>query len=257
MFCQQCGARIEDGSFFCYNCGAKQVNGKNEKPQESGAGTMPNNVQSSFGQTANQQPNASNYYTQPQQPMNNNPYQQNGYQAPVQNPYQQNGYQPPVQNPYYGAANQAVQPSMKWFNFLIYFSLFFGAVINFVFGFNFLTGGIYFVQSDGQVSADMVYSMFDGLKAVDIIYGILMIALAGFSIYTRFRLSKYKANGPMCICMVYGASAGIALLYIIAVSVITGESRLIGSNVVSIIASVVLIVLNYIYFNKRKELFVN
>lgn len=170
------------------------------------------------------------------------------------------GQQPP-QNQFYTPAEPKVQHPMKWYKFLIYFSLFFGALINFVFGFNYITGGIYFVLSNGEVSADMVYGYYGGgLKALDVLYGIIMIALAGFSIYSRFRLAKYKSNGPMCINILLGAGAGLTLLYNIASLAITGLNfnEVFNSQVITSIAvSVGMAFGNHFYFKKRKDLFIN
>lgn len=176
------------------------------------------------------------------------------YNAPIY------GQQPP-QNQFYTPAEPIVQHPMKWYKFLIYFSLFFGALINFVFGFNYITGGIYFVQSNGEFSADMIYGFYGGgLKALDVIYGILMIALAVFGIYARSRLAKYKSNGPMCIYVLFWAGAGLTLLYNIALIAVTGlnSSEVFNAQVSgSIGVSVGMALGNYFYFKKRKDLFVN
>ncbi|MBR0467144.1 MAG: zinc ribbon domain-containing protein [Clostridia bacterium] len=162
-------------------------------------------------------------------------------------------------NPY---INQAAQPAfkhpMKWFKFLIYFALIFGAIINFIFGMNYITGGIYFVQTNGQVSAETVYGTFGtGLKVLDIIYGFLLIAISAFGIYTECRLAKYKSNGPLCITILYAVAAGLTIFYDIALLAVTGLNQLTsGTNIFSIVFSVGFVLINYNYFKKRKELFV-
>ena len=183
--------------------------------------------------------------------------------APVENVVnnaQIYGQQPP-HNQFYTPAAPMAQHPMKWYKFLINFSLFFGALINFVFGFNYITGGIYFVQSNGEFSSDMIYGYYGGgLKALDVLYGIIMIAIAGFSIYSRFRLAKYKSNGPMCINILLGAGAGLTLLYNIAFLAITGLNinEVFNSQVItSIGVSIGMALGNYFYFKKRKALFVN
>ena len=148
---------------------------------------------------------------------------------------------------------------MKWFKFLIYFSLFFGAIINIIFGLNYLTGGIYFVQSNGVTTANFVYSFFgNGLKTLDMIFGILMVGVGVFSIYTRFRLSNYKINGPLCVYILYGVSPVLTLFYNIGVGAITGISGVVSvGSFASIVVACVLIFANYRYFTKRKGFFVN
>lgn len=146
--------------------------------------------------------------------------------------------------------------SMKWYKFLIYFALWAGGIINIIMGINYLSGGIYAATSDAQVTAEMVYSAFGGLKAVDVVYGLVVVALGALQIYTRFRLAKFKTNGPKLLYICYAAGGVASLIYSIAVGSITGTG-LDSSAIGSLVLNVVLFVLNYIYFNKRKSLFVN
>lgn len=161
--------------------------------------------------------------------------------------------------PSYIPAEPVMQYKMKWFKFLIYFALFLGAFVNLVFGFNYISGGIYFSQSNGQVTADTVYSVYGmGLKALDVIYGIVMLALAGFGIYTRSRLAKYKANAPMCVYVLYGAGTALTFVYNIALLAVTGLNQIFTVNsITSLITAVVVILLNRKYFSKRASLFIN
>lgn len=176
------------------------------------------------------------------------------YNAPIY------GQQPP-QNQFYTPAAPMAQHPMKWYKLLIYFSLFLGALNNLINGLIYMTGGIYFVQSNGEFSADMIYGFYGGgLKALDVTYGILLIAFAGFGIYTRSRLAKYKSNGPMCICILFVAGAGLTLLYNIAFLAVTGLdfSEVFNAQTFTTIAvSVGMVLGNYFYFEKRKDLFVN
>ncbi|MGN0573915.1 MAG: zinc-ribbon domain-containing protein [Acutalibacteraceae bacterium] len=183
--------------------------------------------------------------------------------APVENVVYNSpiyGQQPP-QNQYYVPAEPIAQHSMKWYKFLIYFSLFLGAIINLINGLIYMTGGIYYVLSNGESSADIVYGFYGGgLKALDVTYGILLIAFAGFGIYTRSRLAKYKSNGPKCICILFVAGAVLTLLYNIALIAVTGldfGEMINGEDCGSIGASIGMAVYNYYYFKKRKDLFVN
>lgn len=155
-------------------------------------------------------------------------------------------------NTSYAVPENAIQPSMKWYKFLIYFALFAGAVANVITGLTHITGSVY---NDDGVTADMVYAVFTGLKTIDVIFGILLFAVAGFTIYTRFRLAKFKANAPMCLYIIYGANAVISLVYCIAVYAVTKVNTIESGNIGSIAGAAVAIVINYTYFNKRKMLF--
>ena len=69
----------------------------------------------------------------------------------------------PVQATYVGD-DGLVQPvpKMKWYKFLIYFSLWAGALLNIGNGLMALQGMQY--ETGSEVTAELVYAMFDGLK---------------------------------------------------------------------------------------------
>lgn len=150
----------------------------------------------------------------------------------------------------------AVQTPMKWYKFLIYFSLFAGAVLNAISGIIALTGA----QYDGM--AELVYAVFGGLKVVDILMGLACLAVAAFGIYVRFRLAQFRADGPKKLMMLYIVSCLLNILYLIAVVVVLpGEMsgdiileelpRAIGT----IVGSAVMVFVNKVYFDKRAHMF--
>ncbi len=147
------------------------------------------------------------------------------------------------------------QFSMKWYKFLIYFGLFAGAVVNLINGFMIVTGSHY------EGYSDLVYEVFDGLQALDVIVGLALIALAAFGVYTRFRLSGFCSNGPQMLLYVYIGAAVINLIYIIgAFSILpemVTESLDVSTYVASTVISIVMVFANKKYFDIRKELFVN
>ena len=222
MFCGKCGSKVPEGSGFCANCGNPVNNGAPQQQTQQ--------VNYNGYQQQPQQPNYNGYQQQPQQP-NYNGYQQPNY-----------GYQP------YQAQQEM---PMKWFKFLIYFSLFFGAAINVITAIMTMTGSHY----GGQ--ADMVYAFFDGLKGMDIFYGLLLLASAAIMVYARFRLSGFFKNGPQMITIVYALNAIVPLIYIIGVSALTDVDLDMSSNVTSIITSIIMIFVNRVYFTKRSHLFIN
>ncbi len=151
--------------------------------------------------------------------------------------------------------NPVAAMPMKWYKFLIYFSLFAGAVLNAANAITLLTGSVYLEEG---ITADEVYSIFPMLKAVDLIYGLCMLALAVFAIITRYSLAKYKANGPKLIVLLYVASLVVSLIYCVGYYFATDINLLSdSSNVVSIAVSAAMIAINYNYFSKRKHFFVN
>ena len=220
MFCQKCGAKVADGSAFCGSCGT-QVTTQYQQP-----------MQQSYQQPMQQS------YQQPTQWSYGQPYQQPYYQ-----PYPQGNYQQPL--------------SMGWFNFLIYFSLFAGAVMNALSSIQILTG----LHYGGTVERDLVYGMFGGLQVVDIIYGICVLLVAVFGVVTRFSLSGYRSIGPKLLTTLYVLCALVNLFYIISLTVVVDGvvdlTESVATVITQIIISIVMIIINYVYFKKRAYMFVN
>lgn len=146
------------------------------------------------------------------------------------------------------------QPEMKWYKFLICFSLFAGAVLNLVSGILSFVGGNYMIYG---LDPETVYSTFDGLKILDIGYGIVYIAFVPFALYVRFALAGYKKDAPNMYHIYNIAGAFISVSYSLFSSIIMGGdiSETIGQIVGNIAGQILFIALNIIYFNKRKHLF--
>lgn len=148
--------------------------------------------------------------------------------------------------------------SMKWYKFLIYFSLFFTAFLEIIYGFNYISGGIYEVQSRFKVTADGVYRTFGmGLKITDVIYGVVLIGLGIFAILTRRDLKKFKSSGPKKLITLYVSSLAVDTLYTILACIIIGNGSVIVQNISDFIATAISIYINYTYFSRRASLFVN
>ena len=146
-------------------------------------------------------------------------------------------------------------PPMKWFKFLIYFSLFAGAVLNLINGISTMLGTQY-----GEYS-ELVYSTFEALRPFDLFCGIYLILMAGFSIYARFRLAQFRKNGPTMLTLVYIAAAVFALIQVAGSMAILPQDSWGDINFTSVISTlasnIFWIVINHIYFKKRAYLFVN
>ena len=106
---------------------------------------------------------------------------------------------------------------------------------------------------------ELVYSTFPALKPIDIIVGILMVALGAFAIVVRFALAKYKAVGPKLLLFLYAGACVLNVVYCLAVVIVVPDlfSTLAPDIVTNVVTSVIMIVVNNTYFKNRKELFVN
>ena len=88
---------------------------------------------------------------------------------------------------------------------------------------------------------------------------VLSVAQAVGAIVVRQLLAHYRTKGPMALLMLYGANLTVALIYLLATGVIIGGdmTELVFSGGLGIAWSILMILLNRIYFKKRKALFCN
>ncbi len=142
---------------------------------------------------------------------------------------------------------------MKWYKFVIYFQLFFGAFVQAASAVAYFTGMYY-----GKGAA-LIYMLHGSLRALDISMGIVSLAAAALSIYARQRLCKFKKNAVYVYYAVLIINLLQSVLYLILSSVILGQSNENFSVQLDgvILSAAVLLSCNYIYFGKRKHLFCN
>lgn len=155
--------------------------------------------------------------------------------------------------------------NMKWHNFLINFGLWAGAVINLSMAIELLFGLNYTTETYGGKTeniSDMIYAMFDGLQMIDIVFGVLIAGIAVLGIYTRFQLSAFRESGPKLLLAIYCSSTLWNIAYTVCVVAIVGFEILDGTKIISnavtdVILSVAAVIINYIYYSKRSNLFTN
>lgn len=144
--------------------------------------------------------------------------------------------------------------SMRWFEFIIYIQLFLNMALNLFNAVNLISGNIYRTRG---LEAVAVYDMYPGMQMLDKLRGIMYLAFIVFVIIVRQRLAKYKKNGPQ----LYLAFLVVQMLVLGIVFDFIAYLMIQNGNFASIIRSVVLFgivfVGNKIYFNKRKDLFIN
>lgn len=220
MYCSNCGKQIENPqSKFCPMCGAVlDIQGERYNSQT----------------TSNYSSGMNNY----QQPTN--------YQRETDN-YSQNynNFQPNL--------------SMKWYKFVIYFQLFCSGFFAVITALRTMTGDIYDMED-----VSVLYETFPALKSTDIVVGIIWIAYALFGVfYIRKQLVNFKSTAIISLLVYYLANPVIETLStVISMGIVDVSFSDIGSNGVSEMTgiwmgTIVLVILSYIYFNKRKHMFTN
>ena len=143
------------------------------------------------------------------------------------------------------------QRGMKWFKFIIYFQLWASLLSALIAAEKYFTGAYY------EGYADWAYSFYCGLRELDICMGILYIALGVYAVFVQRSLAKLRAKGPVMYYSFCAASIALALLNVIAASLIVGYSLFNADIAAELAPSVILLFINIRYFNNRKHLFVN
>lgn len=143
---------------------------------------------------------------------------------------------------------------MKWFKFVIYVQLFVAFVVNAFMGVINIMGG----------QSKYVYSNVPSMKTLDGIYGVILIALAVYAIVVRFRLSKFRANGPRLYYAYLIAEYVLPIVYTVATIVIIKNSPVVQyfqPNYISVLSNlimgIIMLTANFLYFSKRDYLFIN
>ncbi len=160
----------------------------------------------------------------------------------------------------YKAMTESSKPElgMKWFNFLIYFNLFFGALED-------LLSAAAMIFDIRHEVLGMEYYFEGNMRWLGILFGILWIIIAAAVIYIRFDLAKFKKGAPKRYIIIEVIGSALFLLYSVAGMLFTASSGItayiigsaIGSVIGSAIGTFVFAYCNVIYFKKRDHLFIN
>ena len=172
----------------------------------------------------------------------------------IPTPFDPTPYDPaPYSADSFASADVAAAPrrGMKWFKFIIYFQLWAGMLVNLV------TAGKYFTGAYYEGNAEMVYRFVPALQPLDIVMGVVCLALAVYAVVVQRALAKFRAKGPMMYYLMYIVNTAVTVLYLIIGSIIIGQSAFTAEVAGSIIGSLVMLFVNIPYFNNRKHLFVN
>lgn len=147
------------------------------------------------------------------------------------------------------------QLGMSWYKFVIYFQLFATAALSIFNCWSFFSGFLYAREG---VDRSVLYSLFPSLSFLDIFVALLYLSLAVLSIITRIRLAQYRENGPRLYLILLGSGIALNVFYSIASAVILTQGAGVGlaQSLGNVFSGLLLLVLNGVYFKKRKHLFI-
>lgn len=221
-----------------------------EAPQQTyGAPQEPYGVpQQQYG--APQQPNGAPQQPygapQPQQPAGQQAYGAS-YGQPVSMPASTTASWNPFSpvDPQVMAYAESRGYQMKWYKALTIVLLFLSALGN-------AWAGIQNFVGIGDVGRAMFYPH----ESANFLYGICLLGFAAAAIYVRMQLAAFKKNGPRLYIIMSVASGVVGFIYNFNMALEFANRMMWTSSITTLIVTIVLAVLNAIYFKKRAELFV-
>lgn len=153
---------------------------------------------------------------------------------------------------------------LRWHKFMIYFGLWAGALACIVEAVQFFSGSMYGAMRDN------FYQAFPSLRWVDIAYGLSLIGLSTYGIYTRYQLAGFKKGAPKKLLSLYAAMAVAFLAYILCYAGIMTQQLIslghtdaaeqiwyfVGKSFWQLFPMLIVFLINKVYYGKRTELFV-
>lgn len=164
-----------------------------------------------------------------------------------------------LRNPYLQQAETNEALPMNWYNFVVKVQYILAIIVNAVVIEQLLLQGGVFTSREAQ---KIMYGFSKGFLIIDILYGALTVISCFLCVWVRQKLVQFQKDawkwyiGYLCFNLLAGVLYYICLA--ILYSSLELEASVFGSRIgSSLVVSGVCIALNYIYFNKRKHLFVN
>lgn len=257
MFCRNCGKEYPDDQAFCPYCYSVSPNAQNN-------GNVPPETERQQGAYGYQAPNGYAGPGQNQQVYNQQYYPQQGYGMPGYNAAYTNQTDVNKGHP------------MKWHNFLTKFWLWFSAI-----GCISSISSMFVKKSPFDIKDEefnaLVKRLFSDSRGLKIAVGIIAAVLCVAYVCSALMLRARKKIGPIALYATLGLEAVRSFLSALisqsAVKIILRSAAFqeldvrIDTSTVSTVStsliitsaaiSVLYIVLNFIYYNKRKDVFVN
>ncbi len=145
--------------------------------------------------------------------------------------------------------------STRWYHFLLYYAFFEVAVLNVFQGVRMLTGDFF-----GPARLiERMYAEVPGAQSLVLLCAVLSFAYAGLGLFTRSRLKGYRKSAPWLVLLFYTGDIVIYLIPILGLPALMQGTPWNYSPDISmlfqIIRSVIMVVCNAVYFEKRRHLF--
>ncbi|MCD8200104.1 MAG: hypothetical protein LUD25_04025 [Coriobacteriaceae bacterium] len=149
---------------------------------------------------------------------------------------------------------------MKWYKFLIYFWLPVSIFVGILDGV-FLLIGLHW--NEGADILQGVSVSLGAVKTVDVVLGVLYICSGCLAWAARHTLARYRTSAINWLVLFFVCDVVLSIVYTLCLYVATGTFvqfvhtwHFVGL-LASALVSIIFILINQIYFDKRRDLFVN
>ena len=132
---------------------------------------------------------------------------------------------------------------LNWASFLGYFALWLGALANVANAHSIFTGEQYTIYN---LSTDLVYSIYNGLKYADKFYGAALLLAALLCVVAAMSIIKFKALAVNLVPLISLYNAAIVVVYCILLTIILKHMAFGISEVISILVGLVMCVFTLI-----------
>ncbi len=144
---------------------------------------------------------------------------------------------------------------MKWFKFIIYVQLILAFFMDLFSAYTIFAGIVYF-EGLTNITAQ-VYSVVPALKLIDMSFAVVCVGMAVFSVYVRQKLVNYRLNAGNFYLFFLAITALSSLLYNGIKFLVSGIDPFSAIFIFSLLETMILLLINFEYFKKRKHLFIN
>lgn len=159
---------------------------------------------------------------------------------------------------------------MRWYKFTAYFRMpvyaFFDAVTGVLLLPNMLYKLIATIPNAEYIEPRLYFLNFGSIKICNLIYALAMFAFAVYYVYISFSLIKFKKDAPKHVYISIISGQVIGLIYFAAMLILLESGiefdtdaimALVEKIISTIVTTLLWMLINTGYFNKRKHLFVN
>ena len=102
-----------------------------------------------------------------------------------------------------------------------------------------------------------MYGVFPALKLVDTSFAVVCVVMAVFSVYVRQKLVNYRLNAGNFYLFFLAITALSSLLYNGVKYLVSGIDPFSALFIFSLLETMILLLINFDYFRKRKHLFIH